>query len=240
MTTREAFDRGARRYDLLVALNPGYHAHLRTAASALVTALRGRRQPWRLIDLACGSGASTRALLDAAPPGTRIEGLDASPGMLAQARAKTWPAQVTFGEATVGALDPGGHDPGTRDGILSAYLFRNIPAGQRDAALAEVHVLMAPGGCLTVVEYSVRGRPRSEIIWTLVCWLVIIPLGMVVDRNRSLYAYLWRSVMDFDTPTEFMDRLAGAGFTDVATRSVPGWQNGILHLYTARRPEETP
>jgi hypothetical protein len=31
-----AFDEVAPRYDLMVALNPGYHAHLRAAADALV------------------------------------------------------------------------------------------------------------------------------------------------------------------------------------------------------------
>ena len=30
------FDEVAPRYDLMVALNPGYHAHLRAAADALV------------------------------------------------------------------------------------------------------------------------------------------------------------------------------------------------------------
>ena len=40
MSTRAAFDRGARHYDLMVALNPGYHAHLRRAAASLVDALR--------------------------------------------------------------------------------------------------------------------------------------------------------------------------------------------------------
>lgn len=240
MSTRAAFDRGARRYDLLVALNPGYHAHLRAAAAALVGSLRDRPWPWRLMDLACGSGASTRALVEAAPPGTRIEGLDASPGMLAQARAKRWPSSVTFAEATAGALDLPAWGPGTRDGVLSAYLFRNLAPEQRGDALAEVHALLTPGGALTVVEYSVRGRARAEVVWTLVCWLVIVPLGILLDRNRSLYAYLWRSVLDFDTPAEFMDRLAAAGFVDIATRTVPGWQRGILHLYTARRPQETP
>jgi hypothetical protein len=35
----EAFDEVADRYDLMVALNPGYHAHLRGSAAALVSGL---------------------------------------------------------------------------------------------------------------------------------------------------------------------------------------------------------
>jgi ubiquinone/menaquinone biosynthesis C-methylase UbiE len=221
MSTRAAFDRGARHYDLMVALNPGYHSHLRRAAASLVDTLRGQPGPWRLLDLACGSGASTRALVDAAPPDTHIQGLDASPGMLSRARAKHWPAS------------------GTHHGILSAFLFRNLTPAQRRDALAEIQALLTPGGTLTVVEYSVRDRFRAQLVWSIVSWLVIIPLGALLDRNPALYTYLWRSVMEFDTPTDFMEQLHTAGFVDIATRSVPGWQHGILHLYMARKPQET-
>ncbi len=34
-----AFDEAASRYDLMVGLNPGYHAHLRSAAEALIEGL---------------------------------------------------------------------------------------------------------------------------------------------------------------------------------------------------------
>ena len=57
----DTFDGAAHRYDLMVALNPGYHRHLRSAADALVEKLR-RGEP-RVVDLGCGSGASTRALV---------------------------------------------------------------------------------------------------------------------------------------------------------------------------------
>ena len=239
MTTTDAFDRGARRYDLLVGLNPGYHAHLRRAAAALVERLAGSVRPWRLVDLACGSGASTRALLDAAPPCTIVEGLDASAGMLRQARAKSWPAEVTFASAVAGDLDLDALGRGRRDGVLAAYLFRNIEEPLRDQAVREVRELLRPGGWLVVQEYSVRGVRRALYTWTVVCWLIIIPLALVVDRNPGLYRYLWRSVLSFDTPVRFMDRLAAAGFVDVATTTAPGWQRGILHTFVARKPEET-
>ena len=99
-----AFDEVAPRYDLMVALNPGYHAHLRAAANALVewlprSALIPTASPVRILDLGCGSGASTRAVLRAAEAAglrSQIVGVDASPAMLEQARAKQWPAGVRF------------------------------------------------------------------------------------------------------------------------------------------------
>lgn len=88
-----AFDRQAAAYDRLVGANPGYHADLRRAARAF--ALPGGGAGVRLLDLGCGTGASTAALL-AAAPNAEITGVDASPGMLARARSKPWPATVRF------------------------------------------------------------------------------------------------------------------------------------------------
>ena len=60
-----AFDLAAPRYDLMVALNPGYHRELAAAANALAEDLGAFPDVVRLLDLGCGSGASTRALVRA-------------------------------------------------------------------------------------------------------------------------------------------------------------------------------
>lgn len=238
MTTSAAFDRGASRYDLLVGLNPGYHQELRRAARALMGRV-GRRPGLRLIDLACGTGASTRALVGAAPLASGVLGLDASHGMLEQAERRSWPMGVRFEHAVAGELDVDQLGRGTYDGILTCYLFRNVPAHNRDAAITEVYDLLAPGGWLVVQEYSVAGDRRSRFVWDAVCKSIIIPLGVLLDRNRDLYAYLWRSVVQFDSVSRFGDRLVAAGFTEVAHRTATGWQRGILHTFVAHKPEET-
>ena len=84
-----SFDEVAPRYDLMVALNPGYHTHLRAAADVLIERLphpeaTNGHHPVGLLDLGCGSGASTRAILQAAQAaGLRyyLVGVDASTGM---------------------------------------------------------------------------------------------------------------------------------------------------------------
>ncbi len=238
MTTTAAFDHGAPHYDLMVHLNPGYHRELARAAGAL--AQRLDRPTPRLLDLGCGSGASTRALADATGPGASILGLDASPGMLAVARSKDWPAGVRFDQATSGELDVGALGSGTHDGVLACYLFRNVPAERRDHALSEVFELLRPGGWLTIQEYSVAGNPGARRVWDVVSHAVIIPLGVVIDRSPHLHTYLWRSVIEFDTVNRFADRLVAAGFADVAHRTAKGWQRGILHTFVARKPEEKP
>jgi ubiquinone/menaquinone biosynthesis C-methylase UbiE len=250
-----AFDEIAPRYDVMVALNPGYHAHLRAAANALVEWLpqpkiassmrpepvEGRQCHFRILDLGCGSGASTRALQRAAQAaGLRfgIVGVDASPVMLEQARAKQWPTGVWFeiGQAELIASSRDSWGLGAQiDGAFTGYLFRNV--GDRDAVLDGLFDLLAEGGALVVQEYSIAGsRPWVQAVWTAVCWLVIIPLGWLTSRRTRLYRYLWRSVRSFDSIQTFVDRLYCAGFVDVEVKTVPGWQHGILHNFRARKP----
>ena len=240
----EAFDEVADRYDLMVGLNPGYHAHLRRSADTLVASLRKTRGtgdgvPLKVVDLGCGSGASTKALV-AALGGSGIAasvvGVDGSEGMLREARRKSWPAGVRFVRARAEELaDEGGELPlGSVDGVLAAYLVRNVP--DRDALLRTLHDLLAPGGVLVVHEYSVKGKGLATATWTMVCWLVVIPLGWLTSRRTRLYRYLWRSVLDMDSTAELKARLQRAGFADVRSRTVHGWQREIIHTVHARRP----
>ena len=108
----------------------------------------------------------------------------------------------------------------------------------RDRAVAEVFALLRPGGWLVVQEYSVAGDPAAAFVWDAVSRGVIIPLGSVLDGGPELYRYLRRSVHDFDSVDRFMQRLAAAGFVDIAHRTAAGWQRGILHTFVAHQPEE--
>lgn len=225
------FDRAADRYDLLTGLNPGYHRHLAAAARYLTARLGSR--PGLVLDLGCGSGSSTAALVSAAP-GARIIGVDASDGMLTRARGKPWPAGVEFRHAPAQQLAGLGLPPA--DGVMAAYLLRNVPASERDDVLAAILDQLRPGGWLAVHEYSVAGRRGAELRWTLVSWLIVVPLSWLVRGSPRLYRYLWRSVLDFDATTDLLARLERAGFTDVEKRDVTGWQRGILHTVLARRP----
>lgn len=235
----KAFDRAAGRYDLMVGLNPGYHHNLRAAASTLVE----RTGPGAVLDLGCGSGASTRALVAAGAE--QVLGVDASAGMLARARAKQWPAGVQFLQSRAEELDTAvnGFRP---SGVFAAYLFRNLGPPERDRVLRELHARLRPGGWLVVHDYAFGTDtsepdgpedPLTRARWSAVCWSVVIPLAAVLLRDTTLYRYLWRSVRQFDATGRFAKRLVDAGFSDVAVRTVPGWQRGLLHIWVARRPE---
>ncbi|WP_077797398.1 methyltransferase domain-containing protein [Streptomyces sp. JHA26] len=226
-----AFDRGAERYDRLVALNPGYHAQLRR--SALRLALADGGAPRRVLDLGCGTGASTAALA-AAFPDAEITGVDASAGMLRAARAKPWPSRVRFVHAPAEELHRAGVG-GPFDAVFAAYLFRNL--ADPDAVLRSVHRLLVPGGGLAVHEYALSGRRADRLVWSAVCRGVIVPLGTLTG-DRALYRHLRRSVAEFDTAPDFVARLARAGFERVRVLPLPGWQTGITHTFLGRRAAE--
>jgi ubiquinone/menaquinone biosynthesis C-methylase UbiE len=251
-----AFDRAAATYDVMVNLNPGYHRHLQSAADALAESLPTGRG-LTVVDLGCGSGASTDALVNSmghrGHAYTAI-GIDGSAGMLAEARSKPWPTWVSFAQARAEELSSvTGSLPGLRGGaagengsagsdrastgvagVLAAYLFRNI--GDRDAVLRSVWDLLAPGGVLVVQDYSVAGSSSARATWSAVSWSVVIPLSKVINRDTSIYRYLWRSVLDNDSVEVFADRMQRAGFVDVEHRTVDGWQRDILHTFRGRKP----
>jgi ubiquinone/menaquinone biosynthesis C-methylase UbiE len=224
----ERFDEVAPTYDLLTTLNPGYHRHLRRSAERLGPLPDGAR----VLDLCCGTGASTDALLTVHPRAL-VEGLDASAGMLAEAKQKPHLRGVRFhhGDAT----DPAAHGArGPFDAILMAYGLRNVP--DPDRCLANLLTCLAPGGALVLHEYSVADSRRARLIWDAVSWGIIVPSGLVTAPGSPIYRYLHRSVRRFDGVRALEARLRRAGFVDVETLPMDGWQRGVLHSFRARRP----
>lgn len=229
MALSELFTAGAHRYDLLTRLNPGYRRHLRIAARLLAC----QHVPRRVLDLGCGTGASTRAILSQLGS-TWVLGVDSSPGMIAQARQKPWPrGRVAF------AIGAAGDSETTRehspfDGCLAAYLLRNVAADDRTRVLTTIRRQLNDGGVLVIQDYTVAGSLWGRRVWDAVCWCVIIPLSAVTLRDTRLYRYLWRSVRGMEGTDAWRTRLREAGFDRIETYSGKGWQRGILHTVVAR------
>ena len=225
-----AFDAGASAYDRLVGTSPGYHAHLRLSAQRLRLPNQGRGL--RLLDAGCGTGASTAALLSVAPHAD-ITAIDASRGMLEEAKGKSWPTSVRFVHTPVEDLADNGV-VGPFDGILAAYLIRNL--SDPDTQLRSLRDLLVPGATLAIHEYSVRDSRAATAVWHAVCWGIIIPSGWWQTRDATLYRHLWRSVLAFDGATQFRQRLRDAGFTGVRSDTMPGWEANIAHTFLGAAP----
>ncbi|MFD3475942.1 methyltransferase [Streptomyces sp. NPDC058695] len=229
-TLTRAFDHAARSYDALVRANPGYHTHLRRSVRRLGYAAPGRGL--RLLDLGCGTGASTAALLSVLPE-AEITAVDASAGMLERAAAKRWPPTVTFAHTAAEELAHA-EVSGPYDAVFAAYLFRNT--ADPDPVLSAVRDMLAPGGRLAVHDYTLSGKRRHRALWSTVC-AGLLPLTTALG-DGPLYRHLWRSVIEFDTADLFAHRLTAAGFAQVRILPLPGWQTGITHTIVGQVPDE--
>ncbi|MFF5447256.1 class I SAM-dependent methyltransferase [Streptomyces sp. NPDC012888] len=226
-----AFDHASRSYDALVAVNPGYHAHLRRSVRRL--GLPGRGEGLRVLDLGCGTGASTAAIRSVLPA-AEVTAVDVSAGMLARAAAKRWGDGVRFVHAPAERLAEAGAG-GPFDAVFAAYLFRNV--SDPDAVLRSVRAVLRPGGRLGVHEYSLSGRRADRAVWGLVCGGIVRPAASLLG-DGPLYAHLWRSVVDFDRADRFAGRIRAAGFDRVRVLPLPGWQTGITHTFVASRARD--
>ena len=236
----DAFDRAAPTYDAMVALSPGYHDQLLGAAGALLDRLPAPDgSALKVLDLGCGSGASTQALLEqwrtrgGAADLLSVTGVDMSEGMVAQARAKSWPAgvQLVVSDA-VTYLEALPDD--SVDGILACYLLRNVP--DRERLVREMARVLRPGGGVVIHDYSVQGSTRAKAIWATICHGVIIPLAVIKRSDVPLHRYLYTSVRDFDSVARICERLLGAGLVDVRHRTYRGWQRDVIHTVGGSAP----
>ncbi len=160
----EAFDEAADSYDLMVGLNPGYHATCdrpprpgRAAAGPSGAAARARCG-WP-ISAAARARPPGPCCVPRTPPATahrgrrRRVGRHAGPGP-GQVLAAGGQLRDRHGRGA--GLRPGGlGSAGQVPGVFAAYLFRNVT--ERDKVLAAVFDLLADDGTFVVQEYSVAG-----------------------------------------------------------------------------------
>src|SRR3978361_2058726 len=97
------------------------------------------QQPERVIDLGCGPGNSTE-LLVARYPDAEVIGLDSSPNMLSQARAR--PPKCSF----IGACLPSWSPPAGTDLLFANASFQWLP--DHPAVLRRMLPELRPGGVL--------------------------------------------------------------------------------------------
>lgn len=230
-TVHRAYGRRAAGFDAFLKVIPGYHAHLRMSTNRM--GLRGG-SGLRLLDIGCGTGASTAALLDAAP-GATVIAVDASTEMLAVARKKNWPPHVEFVHTRLETLaEAGVHGP--FDGIFAAYLVSNLP--DAEIGLRRLLSLLKPGAPLAVHDYAVADRVGSRVRWSLASWSYLIPMARIRAGSAELQRYRTQRVRSTDGVQAMTHRMGRAGFEDVRVQTVPGWQQHVVHTFLGRRPDE--
>jgi ubiquinone/menaquinone biosynthesis C-methylase UbiE len=99
----------------------------------------------QMLELACGTGTWTRALL---PLGRELTAIDASPEMLSLARQKVGNALVQFQQADLLQWQPRQQ----YDLVFFANWLSHVPPQRLDAFLGTVARAVRPGGSLAMVD----------------------------------------------------------------------------------------
>jgi demethylmenaquinone methyltransferase/2-methoxy-6-polyprenyl-1,4-benzoquinol methylase len=146
------------------------------------------RDGGQVLDVATGTGLVAEALL---ARGFRVTGLDQSPGMLANARAR-FDDRVELVEASADALP---FPDASFDHLTFTYLLRYVD--DPGATLAELARVVRPGGTVAMVEFGLpRGIWRPP--WDL--WVGVgLPLaGRLVSSGwHEVGRFLGPSIRDF-------------------------------------------
>ena len=226
-SVRQMFNSIAPRYDLL-----------NHVLSANVDRLWWRRTARRfrailanpdaaVLDICCGTGDMTMALLKYRPRGARpILAADFARAMLSRG------AQKFAGRGAVALEADALHLPlrsASLDLIVTAFGFRNL--ANYEAGLDEFHRVLKPGGQLGILDFSEPGGVIGKA-YGVYFHRVLPAIGRLICGKDGPYNYLPASVGSFPPPPAMLEMMRATGYTDCA------WQPytfGIAGLHTASR-----
>ena len=213
------FGRIARRYDLANhLLSSGLDFWWRHRAAEIVHAWN----PRCVLDLATGSGDLALTIARKLPQ-AEITGADFCAEMLEVARGKGLTNAVLADALHLPFADA------SFDAVTVAFGLRNMV--NWSAALAEMARVLAPGGHLLVLDFSLPPGPLRALYRTYLhrClpWLAAIVTG-----ENQAYAYLGASIEKFPSNREMCALIEGSGFSDAEAQPLSG---GIVTIYCAAK-----
>jgi demethylmenaquinone methyltransferase/2-methoxy-6-polyprenyl-1,4-benzoquinol methylase len=220
---RQMFDSIAPRYDLLnhvLSCNIDRLWWSRTARR--FQNILGRPEA-SVLDICCGTGDMTLALLRRRPHTAKpILAADFSHAMLDRATEKLRNHNASVLEAD--AL----HLPlpdGNLDLITTAFGFRNL--ANYHAGLREFHRVLRPGGELGILDFSEPGGVIGKF-YAFYFRRVLPAVGARLSGIGGAYRYLPTSVHRFPPPPEMIALMEKTGFAEV---SWTPYTFGIAGLY---------
>ncbi len=217
------FNRGAPHYDRIgrVGFIGTGHVHRKRALQQA-----GLKPGMDALDVACGTGAVTRAILELLAGKGRVCGVDPSEGMLTEAR-KSIAAEFHAGHAE--ALP---FKDQSFDFLSMGYALRHVADLNR--AFAEYHRVLRPGGRLLVLEIS---RPRTSfgLLCARLYFKEFLPrLSRLITGShdaQEMMAYYWETIEGCVPPETILTALREAKFNEVKRHVVMG----IFSAYHATR-----
>jgi demethylmenaquinone methyltransferase/2-methoxy-6-polyprenyl-1,4-benzoquinol methylase len=218
------FSRVASKYDVMNDLmSAGVHRLWKDAMMDWLAPRPGQR----LIDVAGGTGDIAFRFLARAPGASAVV-VDLTEPMLAEGRARAEAA------AMGGALDWVVGDAMALPFADASFDVYTISFGIRnvtriEAALAEAHRVLRPGGRLMVLEFSRMVSAPLQWAYDRYSFNVIPVMGQIVAGDRESYQYLVESIRRFPEQEAFAAMIREAGFSQVRYRNL---SMGIAALHS--------
>jgi demethylmenaquinone methyltransferase / 2-methoxy-6-polyprenyl-1,4-benzoquinol methylase len=220
----------ADRYDLMNDLMSfGVHRLWKDAMVARLAPPKAGRRPYRVLDMAGGTGDIAERILDASHGFAEVTVSDINSDMLRvgaeRAKGWRWPGRAVFVEANAEALPFG---DATFDAYTIAFGIRNVP--RIDKALGEAHRVLKRGGHFLCLEFSHCDLPGLDRAYAFFSDRVIPPIGRMVTGDAAPYTYLIESIRQFPDPGAFAAMIEKAGFRRVTHTPMTG---NIAALHSA-------
>lgn len=227
---QQMFDSIAPKYDLLNhLLSMGIDRWWWTrAAKSFQDVLR--RPEAVVLDLCCGTGDMTLALMKYRPGGAgeaSVLAVDFSREMLARGQEK-------FAGRNIRAIQADAlHLPMSDQSltlVVSAFGFRNL--ANYEEGLAELYRVLAPGGQIGILDFN-QPDGFAGALYNLYFKHVLPRVGAMISGDAEAYRYLPDSVGRFPRPARMLEMIRSAGFRDAAWTS---YTFGTAGLYRATKP----
>ncbi|MGI9435438.1 MAG: class I SAM-dependent methyltransferase [Geminicoccaceae bacterium] len=221
----ELFDRSAGSYDAItqwLSLGTGRWHRSQVLKRAGVTT------GFTMLDVACGTGQVTRVGQALAGETGKVIGLDASLGMLREARSRG------CGRLSQGMAETLPFPDRTFDVVTMGYALRH--AADLNTVFAEYLRVLKPGGQVILMEIA---RPDSRLTLGLARFYMktLVPrltgIGTQDPSAGKLMSYYWDTIehcVPAPTITAALDR---SGFEAVCIQS---WCGGLVKDYFGQRP----
>jgi demethylmenaquinone methyltransferase/2-methoxy-6-polyprenyl-1,4-benzoquinol methylase len=212
----------ADRYDLMNDLMSfGIHRLWKDAMVATLAPPKSGTRPYRVLDMAGGTGDIAQRIAKASVGYADITVADINADMLrvGAERAKHWRFgnTIRFVEANAEAVP---FEDASFDAYTIAFGIRNVP--RIDKALAEAFRVLKRGGRFLCLEFSAVDVPGLDRAYDQFSTHVIPRLGQVFASDRQSYQYLVESIRKFPPPAAFSQMIAAAGFKRVTHTAFSG------------------
>jgi demethylmenaquinone methyltransferase/2-methoxy-6-polyprenyl-1,4-benzoquinol methylase len=209
------FDDVAHRYDFL---NDLLSLGRTKAWRRVVTSIIAPKPGMKILDIAAGTGSSSRPLVD---KGAEVTALDFSHGMIEQGRKQNKNINFVQGDALKLPFEDNSFDVTT-----ISFGLRNT--SNTDQALKEALRVTKDGGRIVVAEFSHPVNPIFKKIYLNYLMKALPVIVKKISKNPDAYIYLAESIRAWPDQAELASIMRDSGFKSVA------WQDltfGIVAVH---------